>query len=227
MLFMYRQKVGHIYKHAETKVRHKKLLSGHVGPKSQSKVLFCLYFSPVNCITAFQSVLFFMTRWVLTVLCWVFDLQAPGEEARAPEFDSDGAAEPKGPSKSHCSQMWAEHFLLPPSAKHSPDLGTLTNTMHRAIHTVRKEQEHFTALPMWPRFILTAQDRAKDLRLCWVTAYAWFNYSVCVVCQCWLGIIISIKPHPAMHEMFYWCDTKGYCFAVKNVRAQKKVHFKG
>lgn len=85
-------------------VRHKKLLNEHVGPKSQSKVLFCPSFLLVNCITASQSVLS-MTRWGLTVLCRVFDPQAPGEGARALGFDSDGAAEPKGQSVSHRSQM--------------------------------------------------------------------------------------------------------------------------
>ncbi|KAG7241374.1 hypothetical protein INR49_025574 [Caranx melampygus] len=60
---------------------------------------------PVNCSTASQSALPPMTRWVLTVLCQVFDPWAPREEARAPGFDSDGAAEPRGPSISHCSQI--------------------------------------------------------------------------------------------------------------------------
>lgn len=153
-------------------VRHKKLLSEHIGPKSQSKVLFCPFFLLVNCITASQPVLLSMTRWVLTVLCQVFDLRAPGEEARAPGFDSAGAAEPEGPSISHRSQMWAERFLPPTSAKHSQDLGTPTNTMHRAVCTVREEQEHFTTLPVWPRFTLTAPDRAKVLRLCCVASHA-------------------------------------------------------
>lgn len=76
-------------------VKHKKLLNEHTGPESQSKVHFCPSFLLVNCITASQSVLS-MTRWVLTVLCRAFDPWAPGEGARAPGFDSNGAAEPKG-----------------------------------------------------------------------------------------------------------------------------------
>lgn len=134
--------------------------------------MFCPAFSPVKCITASQSAPLSMTWWVLTVLRWVFVPQAPAEEAKAPGFDSASTAEPKGPNISHRSQMWSEHFLLPTLAKRSPDLGTPTNTMHRAVCTVRKEQRLFTALPVWPQFILTAQDKAKALRLCYVAAYA-------------------------------------------------------
>lgn len=194
--------------------------------KVKAKCFFVPSFLLVNCITASQSVLS-MTRWVLTVLCRVFDPQAPGEGARAPGCDSDGAAEPKGPSVSHRSQMWAEHFLLPTSAKHSPDLGTPTNTMHRAVCTVREEQEHFTALPVWPRFTLTAQDKAKALRLCCVASSAvvsvkmeiWFHY--CVSCLSVLARDNNFhKTTSCKHEMFYWCYTKG-CLAVKNVSTQQ------
>lgn len=150
-----------------------------------------------------------MTRWVLTVLCRVFDPQAPGKETRAPGFDSGGTAEPMGPSISHPSQMWAEHFFFLTSAKHSPDHGMPTNTMHRAACTVSEEQEHFTALPVWPWFTLTAQDKAKALRLSCVASYAVVSVklrcdfiTVCLVCQCWLGIIISIKPLPLSIKCF-------------------------
>lgn len=82
-----------------------KLLSEHVGPKSQSKVPFCPPFLLVNWITASRCDLLSVTRWVLTVLCRGFDPGAPEEEMRALGFDSNGAAEPEGTSVSHCSQM--------------------------------------------------------------------------------------------------------------------------
>ncbi len=132
----------------------------------------------------------------------------------------------QGTSVSHRSQMWAEHFLLPTSAKHSPDLGTPTDTMHRAVCTVREEQEHFTALPVWPRFTLTAQDKAKALRLCCVASYAvvsvkmkiWFHY--CVSCLSVLaGDNNFHKTASCKHVMFHWCSTKGYF--LKSVSAQQ------
>lgn len=163
------------------------------------KVPFCPPFLLVNWITASQCDLLSMTRWVLTVLCRGFDPGGSRRRSEGPGVWQQWCCRAQGTKRQPLLSDVSRAFFF---SQHRPNvpqtIGTPTNTTPRAACAVREEQEHFTALPMWPQFTLTAHDKANAFRLCMLCCFLCSCLSL--VCHCLLGIISSIKLRPVSSD---------------------------